>query len=81
MYDYLPWQLMQPALTAALLNEFMRWLTAWLLGVSLMVFVIYLGCLALEFWSERRAKQRPPQSLNDPDKLGWPAVVKRSQSI
>lgn len=58
MYDYLPWQLMQPAATTALVMEFLRWLTVWLSGVSLMAFVVYLLGVALLTRSEARKDQR-----------------------
>ena len=58
MNDYLPWQLMQPAATTALMMEFMRWLTVWLCGVGLMVLVICLVFLTLEYWSQARERRR-----------------------
>ncbi|MFN0112042.1 MAG: hypothetical protein ACKVZH_24535 [Blastocatellia bacterium] len=58
MNDYLRWQLMQPAATTALLQEFLSWLTVWLLGVSVIMFVICLVCLALKYRGAVRAKQR-----------------------
>ena len=58
MNDYLPWQLMQPAATTALIMEFMRWLTVWLFGVSVLVLGGCLVCLTLQYWSQARERWR-----------------------